>query len=457
MLDVLWSIAAFVVALGVLVSFHEYGHFWVARRLGVKVLRFSVGFGKPLWLRQGRDGVEYVIAAIPLGGYVKMLDEREGEVPAALLPQAFNRQHVWKRIAIVSAGPLANFLLAVVAYWMVFVAGVTGLKPILAEPRAGTPAAVAGLHAGDEILRLGDEPVATWQRLLPELIDRVLDSAPVSLEVRDAQGVVRNAALELAGARMEPKFLFEDLGLRLLQPDIPPVLDQVLAGGAAEAAGFQSGDRLTGYTVGAGGGTPLQSWQQWTTWVRAHPGEAVSVAIARGGQRLSLTVIIGREERGDGTFQGRFGASVDVPAGLWDNLLTEYRLDVFAAMPAAVVETLRMSGLTLKMLYRMVLGDVSVRNISGPIQIAEFAGDYASVGLVSFLSFIAIMSVSLFVLNLLPVPVLDGGHLLYYLVELVKGSPLSERAQMMGQQVGITLLVALMGLAFYNDILSLID
>ncbi len=452
MLDVLWSIAAFVVALGVLVSFHEFGHFWVARRLGVKVLRYSIGFGKPLWRRQARDGVEYVIAAVPLGGYVKMLDEREGEVPAADLPRAFNRQHVWKRIAIVSAGPLANLLLAIVAYWMVFVGGVTALKPVLAEPRAGTPAAAAGLRAGDEILRLDDEPIATWQMLLPELIDRVLDSAQATLEVRDAQGAVRREVLDLAGVRMEPRFLFEDLGLKLLQPDIPPVVDQVLAGGAAQAAGFLPGDRLLRYN-----GTPLQSWQEWTVWVRAHPGEVVNVDIARGTQSLSLTVILSREERGDGAFQGRFGASVDVPAGLWDNLTTEYRLDVFAAIPAAIAETFRMSGLTLKMLYRMVLGDVSVKNISGPIQIAQFAGSSASNGLVSFLGFIAIVSVSLFVLNLLPVPVLDGGHLLYYVVELVKGSPLSERAQMVGQQVGIALLVGLMGLAFYNDILSLMN
>ena len=457
MLDVLWSIGSFIVALGVLVSFHEFGHFWVARRFGVKVLRFSIGFGKPLWRRLGQDGVEYVIAAVPLGGYVKMLDEREGEVPAAELPQAFNRQHVLKRIAIVSAGPMANFLLAIVAYWMVFVAGVTGLKPILAEPRSGTPAATAGVRAGDEVLRVDDEPIATWQMLLPELIDRVLDSGQATLEVRDAQGAVRTTVLDFSGVRMEPKFIFEDLGLKMSEPQIEPVLDQVLAGGAAQAAGFQSGDRLLGYTVGTGGGTVLTSWQQWTAWVRAHPGDAVSVEITRGAQRLSLTAIIGREDLGDGTIRGRFGASVDVPVGLWDNLLTERRLGVFAAMPAAVAETIRMSGLTLKMLYRMVLGDVSVRNISGPIQIAEFAGDYASNGLVSFLSFIAIMSVSLFVLNLLPVPVLDGGHLLYYLVEWVKGSPLSDRAQIAGQQVGVTLLVLLMGLAFYNDILSLIN
>jgi regulator of sigma E protease len=456
MLEFLWSLAAFIVALGVLVSFHEFGHFWVARRLGVKVLRFSVGFGKPLWRRRGRDDVEYVIAALPLGGYVKMLDEREGDVPPELAPRAFNRQSVGTRTAIVAAGPLANFLLAVVAYWIVYVAGVTGLKPVIDAPAPGTRAAAAGLQGGEEIVAVDGEPVPTWQMLRTELIERALDSDTLTLDVRGTDGAVRRQELPLAGARVDPEFLFEDIGLQPFQPDIPPVLAEVVRGEAAEAAGFRAGDRLVAFRAG-GRHTAIRSWQQWAGWLRGHPGEAVDVEVQRGAERLQLTVIVGREARDDGTVHGRFGARVDVPAGLWDNLVTEHRLSVWAAAPAAVAQTGRMSVLTLKMLYRMVLGDVSVKNVTGPIQIAQFAGYTASLGLVSFLSFIAIMSVSLAVLNLLPVPVLDGGHLLYFAVEKLKGAPLSERAQAVGQQLGLTALIALMGLAFYNDILRLIN
>jgi len=456
MLDVLWSVAAFIVTIGVLVTFHEFGHFWVARTLGVRVLRFSVGFGKALWRRIGKDGVEYVVAAVPLGGYVKMLDEREAEVPAADVHRAFNRQNVWKRIAIVAAGPLANFLLAFVAYWVVYVAGVQGLKPVIAEPPATSRAAAAGLHAGDEIVAVDGEPIPTFQILRTELIDRALDQPSVQLQVRSAAGGVRDEEFPLAGARVDPEYLFEDLGLAPLEPPIPAVLAEVVKGDPAAAAGFQPGDRLLSYRSSDAAGT-IGSWQEWAAFLRAHPGDAVDVEIERGGSRRTLTVILAREERDDGRAQGRFGARVDVPAGLWDNLVTEHRLSMWAAAPAAAAQTARMSVLTLKMLYRMVLGDVSVKNVTGPIQIAQFAGYTASIGLVSFLSFIAIMSVSLAVLNLLPVPVLDGGHLLYYLVELVKGSPLSDRAQAVGQQVGLTLLIALMGLAFYNDILRLIN
>jgi regulator of sigma E protease len=455
MLEVAWSVAAFIVAIGVLISFHEFGHFWVARRLGVKVLRYSIGFGKPLWSRTAQDGVEYVIAALPLGGYVKMLDEREGEVAPADAPRAFNRQSPLRRIAIVIAGPLANFLLAVVFYWIVFVAGVTGLKAVIAEPAAGTRAAAAGLREGDEVVALNGEAMPTFQVLRTALIERALDGETAQLEVR-RDGAVRAMELPLAGARVDPEYLFTDLGLQPYQPPIPPVLAEVMAGEAADAAGFKAGDRLLAYR-GSGGSGRIDSWQQWATWLRAHPGDAVEVEVQRGAQHLTLTAIVGREAHEDGTASGRFGARVDVPDALWDNLVTEHRLSVWAAAPAALVQTARMSALTLQMLYRMVLGDVSVKNVTGPIQIAQFAGYTASIGLVSFLSFIAIMSVSLAVLNLLPVPVLDGGHLLYYVVELAKGSPLSERAQVVGQQVGLTLLVALMGLAFYNDILRLIQ
>lgn len=455
MLEFAWSAAAFIVAIGVLISFHEYGHFWVARRLGVQVLRYSIGFGRPLWRRRGRDGVEYVIAVLPLGGYVKMLDEREADVPPLLAPRAFNRQPPWKRIAIVAAGPLANFLLAIAAYWIAFIAGIPGQKPIIDPPPAGTLAAAAGLRGGEEVVAVNGQPVPTFQVLRTELVERALAGEPVVLAVR-GDGAVRQVALPLEGARVDPEYLFRDVGLVPFQPDIPPVLAEVMPGEAADVAGFRAGDRLLAYRAG-GEAVPVASWQQWARWLRAHPGDAVEVEVSRGGERLALTVIIGRETQADGAAQGRFGARVDVPDGLWDNLATEHRLSVWAAAPAAVAQTWRMCALTLKMLYRMVLGDVSVKNVTGPIQIAQFAGYTASIGLVSFLSFIAIMSVSLGVLNLLPVPVLDGGHLLYYLVEVVKGSPLSERAQAVGQQVGLTLLIALMGLAFYNDIVRLLN
>jgi regulator of sigma E protease len=451
MFEVIWAAAAFIVAIGVLVSFHEFGHFWVARRLGVKVLRFSVGFGRPLWTRRGADGVEYVIAAVPLGGYVRMLDEREDAVAPGEVDQAFNRKNVWVRIAIVAAGPAFNFLLAFAFYWVIFVVGVPGMKPVIDEPPPGSRAAQAGLQEGMEVVRLDGKDIVTWQVLRAALLDVSLNRGRIELDVRDADGTLRIYEMNLAGVRVDPEFLFDDLGLWPFQPDIPPVLAEVLSGEPAAAAGFRAGDRLLSY-----GGVPLQSWKQWADWVRASPGEVVDVEFERNGMRQQATLIVGSEVRGDGTVQGRFGARVDVPDALWENLTIEHRLGIFPALSEAVAQTVRMSALTLKMLYRMVLGDVSVKNVAGPIQIAQYAGYTAGIGLVSFLGFLAIVSVSLGVLNLLPVPVLDGGHLLYYLVEVVKGSPLSDQAQAFGQRVGISLLIALMGLAFYNDILRLI-
>lgn len=446
----LWSAAAFLVAIGALVAFHEFGHFWVARRLGIRVLRFSIGFGKPLWRHVGRDGVEYVVAILPLGGYVKMLDEREGDVAPGEAAQAFNRQPVWSRIAVAAAGPAANFLLAAVLYWLVFIVGTPGLKPIVDQPPPGSRAAAAGLERGDEVRSIDGTPVATFQALRAELIERALDSESLALDVLRPDGSHHAATLALAGVRVDPMVLFEDLGVNPYQPQIPAVLAEVLEGGSAISAGLQAGDRLLDYD-----GTPIESWNAWVAWVRAHPGEITQLGYEREGVRRTTSLIIGAEMV-NGESTGRIGARVDVPARLWDNLTTEYRLDAAEAIPAAIAQTLRMSGLTLKLLWRMVVGDVSVKNVSGPIQIAQVAGYTASVGLVSFLNFVAIVSVSLFVLNLLPVPVLDGGHLLYYGVEAIKGSPLSEGAQVLGQKVGVTLIVALMGLAIYNDILSLI-
>ena len=451
MLDFLWSVGGFLVAIGVLVSFHEFGHYWVARRCGVRVLRFSIGFGKVLWSRRAADGVEWSLSAIPLGGYVKMLDEREGEVPPAERHLAFNNATVGKRIAIVAAGPLFNFFLAFVFYWLVFVIGVQGMKTLVMEPPAATAAARAGLHEGDHILAVDGAAVSTWTTLRTELIDQALDRSQLPLQIRDASGREREVVLDLQGVRVDPEHLFGDLGLDAYQPKIPAVLEEASPGGAAEAAGLRAGDRLLSRN-----GEPIASWQEWATWVRARPGEIVKLEYDRAGQRHTVDLIIARETV-DGQVIGRIGARVAVPEQLWQDLRAEMRLNPFAALPAAVGHTWQMSALTLKMLYRMVLGDISIKNVSGPIQIAQVAGFTAQVGLVSFLSFMAIVSVSLGVLNLLPVPLLDGGHLLYYGVEAVKGSPVSERVQEAGQKVGLTFLVMLMGLAFYNDIMRFMN
>ncbi|WP_028007659.1 RIP metalloprotease RseP [Solimonas flava] len=451
MLDFLWSVGGFIVTIGVLVAFHEFGHYWVARRCGVKVLRFSIGFGRPLWTHRAKDGVEWVLSAVPLGGYVKMLDEREGIVAPAERPYAFTQAAVGKRMAIVAAGPLFNFALAVLLYWCVFVIGVQGMKPLIADPAPNSVAAQAHLAAGDEVTMVAGEPVPTWNELRTEIIERALDKGPLPLTVKSADGTLRSVVLPLSGVRVDPEFLFEDLGLHPYQPKLPPILDTVQAGSAAAAAGFEPGDELLSYN-----GTPVDSWQQWAIWVRAHPDEVVKVRLRRAGAEREATVILARVEEGGQTI-GRFGASVANPGDLWQDLRAVSQSGPLEAIPRAASETWRMSVLTVRMLWRMVTGEISVKNVSGPIQIAQVAGYSAQVGWIAFLSFMAVVSVSLGVLNLLPVPVLDGGHLLYYGVEALKGSPLSERAQEAGQRIGLSLLALLMGLAFYNDIVRLLN
>ncbi len=450
MLEVLWSAGAFVVAVGFLVAFHEFGHFWVARRCGVQVLRYSIGFGPVVAKRYGRDGVEYALSAIPLGGYVKMLDEREGEVPDAQKDKAFNRKSVAQRIAIVAAGPLANFLFAIVAYWAMFVIGQDGIRPVVGPVPEQTRAASAGVREGDEVVSLGGREIAVWDELRPQLLDAALTQDQVPLVVRRADGNIENLRLNLRGVSIDPQNVFDQIGINLPRFQYAAVIGAVVPGEAAERAGLEPGDRIVRLN-----GLEIDTWQQLREWVREHPGEIVRVDYVRDSQNLSLEMSLGLHDD-DGQTVGRFGAGVAAQPELWQDLQVDWRLSPWAAVPAAVSQTVDMSVLTLQMLGRMVTGDVSVRNISGPLHIAEYAGATAAVGIVAFLSFLAVISISLGVLNLLPIPVLDGGHLLYYLVEWLKGSPVSERVQLMGQQVGMAALLMLMSVAFYNDIVRLV-
>lgn len=451
--DWLLSVPAFIVAIGLLVAVHEYGHFWVARRMGVRVLRYSIGFGSKLWGRTSpRTGTEYWISAIPLGGYVKMLDEREGPVADADKPYAFNRQSVGKRMAIVAAGPAVNFAFAIVAYWLVFMLGVAGMKPVIGDVPEDTRAAAAGLSEGQHIVAVAGHETPTWRDLRLTLIEEALAGGEVPLSVTDGEGGgTREVRLDMTGVSADPERLFGELGLAPYRPDGTPVIAEVLADEPADAAGLRPGDKVL-----AAGGEPMRDPQALVDWVQAHPGETVTLRIRRDGRERDVRVTLDAMTV-DGERVGRLGAQLGIDSDEWARLQTERRLGPLAAVPAALEQTWSVSALTVRLMGRMLVGDVSWKNISGPIQIANYAGKTASVGLEAFLGFLALVSVSLAVLNLLPVPVLDGGHLLYYAIELVRGRPLSEEAQAAGQQVGMVALLLLMSLAFYNDILRLLS
>ncbi len=449
-MSVLSSILWFIVAIGVLVTVHEFGHFWVARRLGVKVLRFSVGFGRTLWSRRvGVDQTEYVIAAVPLGGYVKMLDENEGEVAAGERDRAFNRQPLWKRIAIVVAGPLFNFLFAIFAYWLTFIIGVGGLKPIIGEVSPEGPAAVAGLTAGQRIVAVDGRETPTWQGVVESIIGATLKDQTLKLELDEPGAARRAVTLDLKGIGID-EFgrgrLFESLGLSPKRPAIPPVIGSIEAGGPADRGGLRSGDRVLALD-----GAKLASWREFVEFVRAHAGQPVNMQVEREGRTVSL-VIQPEVVSDNGASHGRIGAGVAPPEEAVGEYYATVRYAPWTAFAKAVVKTWDMSILTLRMLWKMVTLQISVKHLSGPISIAQYAGFSAEIGITRFLDFLAIVSISLGILNLLPIPILDGGHLLYYLIESVLGRPLSEEAQFLGQRLGIAMLIGLMGLAFYNDL-----
>ncbi|WP_253493508.1 sigma E protease regulator RseP [Pseudomonas sp. S3E17] len=447
-MSALYMIVGTLVALGVLVTFHEFGHFWVARRCGVKVLRFSVGFGMPLVRWHDRHGTEFVIAAIPLGGYVKMLDEREGEVPADQLDQSFNRKTVRQRIAIVAAGPIANFLLAMLFFWVLAMLGSEQVRPVIGAVEADSIAAKAGLVAGQEIVSIDGEPTTGWGAVNLQLVRRLGESGTVNVVVREQDSSAetsRTLALDhwLKGAD-EPDPI-KSLGIRPWRPALPPVLAELDPKGPAQAAGLKTGDRLLALD-----GQALSEWQQVVDLVRVRPDTRIVLKIERDGAQIDVPVTLA--VRGEAKAAGGYlGAGVKSPE--WPpSMVREVSFGPLAAIGEGAKRTWTMSVLTLESLKKMLFGELSVKNLSGPITIAKVAGASAQSGVADFLNFLAYLSISLGVLNLLPIPVLDGGHLLFYLVEWVRGRPLSDRVQGWGIQIGISLVVGVMLLALVNDL-----
>ena len=444
-------IAAFLVAIGILVAVHEFGHYWVAKKLGFKVLRFSIGFGKPLLMRVGRDAdrTEYCVAAIPLGGYVKLLDEREGDVAPEELHRSFTRRPVWHRIAVLLAGPAMNLLFASVLYAVLAMVGSQVVKPVVGQVRLDSPAAAAGLQRGDEIVRVGDRNVDDVEELQIALIRRFSGDGVVPLTVRHA-GSEKSVVLRVNEDRIaltEPGRLMPGLGFELATWSAKTVIQDAPPASAGGRAGLHPGDRVLSVD-----GQPVVNMMDFQSMVSSAPGRDISIEVERGGSRLRIVASVARVME-QGRAVGRLGVMLAEGTRSWPpGLLVMRRSGPVDAVVLGVVKTWDMSSLTVQMLWRIVTGQVSAKNISGPISIAEFAGISAYLGLTAFISFLAIISVSLGVLNLMPVPLLDGGQIVYQLVEAVKGSPLSERAQNFGQQVGIALLVVLMSLAFYNDI-----
>lgn len=457
MSNFLFYLGSFVLILGVLILFHELGHYVVARLCGVKVLRFSIGFGQPLLLRRwGKDQTEWTLALFPLGGYVKMLDEREGAVSPGELHRAFNRQSVGLRAAIVLAGPVANLLLAVCLYWGLFCFGMEELKPLLGTPPAATAAAEAGFVNGELVLRVGSTPVRTWQEFRWELLRQGVDgqgSESIVVEVINAQREItlRRISVEglsVGGYEGDP---LARLGVVFFRPHIAPVLGQVIPGSVADRAGLRRGDRITAID-----GIALDSWGEVVQKVRSAPHRELTLDYTRGDIHGTVRVVP-ESENFQGRSIGRIGVAVESDGGSRGDLMVTVRYDMLTSLGKALVETWDKASFSLVMMGKMLTGEVSWRNLSGPVTIADYAGQSAKLGVDYYLKFLALVSISLGVLNLLPIPVLDGGHLMYYVIEFIKRGPVSERVMEIGQQLGLALLLILMAFAFYNDINRLIS
>ncbi len=446
----------FIIAIGVLVAFHEFGHYWVARLFKVKVLRFSIGFGKPLftWKKQkGEDLIEFVVAAIPLGGYVKMLDEREGEVDDALRHRAFNTQPVSSRFAIVAAGPVFNFILAAFFYFIFFMNGEEGIKPVIALPAIESPAAQAGFENEDEILAVGNTQVKTWQSFRIALIDQGIDGGKLLVKVKTPDLNIIERSLSIGGLQIlkEKTDVTKLLGFKLWVPEVPARIGGITPDSASAAAGLKAKDLVLSIND-----QPVKNWKELVAIIQVSAGKSLHFIISREGEQQSLK-LTPREKKRDDKQVGFMGAYPEIPEALINKTKTRIEYSLPDALLRALNETWTFSALTLKVLGKMVTGEAALENISGPITIATYAGITASIGFLTYIKFLAMISVSLGVLNLLPVPMLDGGHLMYYLIESVKGSPVSQKFEELGQRLGLTLLFLLMSLAIFNDIQRLIN
>jgi regulator of sigma E protease len=454
------TLIAFIVTIGLLVTIHEYGHFQVARWCGVKVLKFSIGFGKPLFSKTfGKDKTEFVLAAIPLGGFVKMLDEREQKAEQeanpelqkthyseAELQRAFNRQNVWKRIAIVSAGPIANLLLAILLYWLLFMLGVTGTRPIIGDVAKDSLAAQASMTTGEVIQKINGEPVSSWQEARWILLEESLESKSVEIEAISQNNELFQHTLSFAGIDNDSEIdVLKKIGLKEFRPNIPAVIGEVLADSAAEQAGFKAEDKILSID-----GVTINDWEQVVNIIKASPNKKLWFEIERAQKILRIAATPEKiDENGESV--GRMGAAVKINQQEMDKLLVEFNYSPLISLQKAATKTWDTSIFSLKMLGKMLMGQVSLKSISGPVTIADYAGKSANMGLKSFLSFLALVSISIGVLNLLPIPVLDGGHLMYYMVEIFKGSPVSEGIMLVGQKIGFAVLGLLMTLAIFND------
>lgn len=446
-------ILAFVVAVGIIVTVHEFGHYWVAKKLGVKVLRFSVGFGKPLFTRLGgADKTEYVLASIPLGGYVKMLDEREGEVNSNEVHRAFNRQKVWKRFAIVSAGPIFNFIFAVFAYWITFVAGVDGIKPTVGEIQAQSIADQAQIQVRDTFTHIENQPVQTWQQTTIQMLNGALKNGSVSATLSREDSSLKTVTLNLNDTKqlLAEGSLLEKIGISPWRYQYQAKFGEIKSG-VAKKAGIQEGDKVISVD-----GKEVNTWVELVSYIQERANVPINFVLQRGDEQLSLQVSPSADEL-DGKVIGRIGAYPYIDQQQLESQKVVVRYGVIESFGKGMVKTWEVSVLTLKLLGKLVVGEASLKNISGPVTIAEYAGVSASIGFSAFVGALAIISISIGILNLLPIPVLDGGHLFYYLVEMVKGSPVSEKFEAAGQRLGIIMLAGLMSLAFYNDIQRLLQ